>query len=55
MYKNNVLESTTGDILLQKELTFDDEKDTLCSSYENLNRKIVKLLQTNWRYLSREK
>lgn len=36
-----------GDILLQKELIFDDEKETLRSSYELLNQEIVKLLQDN--------
>lgn len=41
----------TGDILLQKEVAFDEEKDTLCSSYECLNQEIVKLLQENWNYI----
>lgn len=41
----------TGDILLQKELTFDEDKETLHSSYEILNREIVQLLQDNWSYI----
>ena len=41
----------TGDILLQKELNFDEERDTLRSSYERLNQEIVKLLQDNWEYI----
>lgn len=40
-----------GDILLQKELIFDDERETLRSSYELLNQEIVKLLQDNWEYI----
>lgn len=43
----------TGDILLQKELTFDEDKETLRSSYELLNYEIVKLLQDNWEYIWR--
>lgn len=41
----------TGDILLQKELIFDEERDTLRSSYEKLNQEIVELLQDNWSYI----
>ena len=41
----------TGDILLQKEVTFDENRETLRSSYEHLNQEIVKLLQDNWHYL----
>lgn len=41
----------TGDILLQKELIFDEEKETLQSSYDILNREIVQLLQDNWSYI----
>lgn len=44
----------TGDILLQKELNFDEDKETLRSSYEQLNYEIVKLLQDNWEYIWRE-
>lgn len=38
----------TGDILFQKEICFNEEKETLKSSYERLNQEIVKLLQDNW-------
>lgn len=41
----------TGDILLQKEIFFDEETDTLKSSYERLNMAIVQLLQDNWQYV----
>ena len=41
----------TGDILLQKELFIDEERETLRSSYELLNQEIVKLLQDNWKYI----
>lgn len=38
----------TGDILLQKEIFFDEETETLKSSYDCLNKEIVKMLQDNW-------
>ena len=38
----------TGKILLQKELFFDEEKETLCTTYEKLNEEIVNLLCDNW-------
>ena len=38
----------TGKILLQKELFFDEEKETLCTTYEKLNEEIVSLLCDNW-------
>ena len=41
----------TGDVLLQKELYFDEQKETLASSYEKLNYEIVNLLQNNWAYI----
>lgn len=41
----------TGDILLQKEIFFDEETETLKSSYERLNTEIVKLLQDHWSYI----
>ena len=41
----------TGDILLQKELIVDEERETLRSSYELLNQEIMKLLQDNWKYI----
>ncbi|MBO4609779.1 MAG: formyl transferase [Lachnospiraceae bacterium] len=37
-----------GKILLQKELFFDEEKETLCTTYEKLNEEIVSLLCENW-------
>jgi methionyl-tRNA formyltransferase len=37
-----------GKILLQKELFFDEEKETLCTTYEKLNEEIVNLLCENW-------
>ena len=42
----------TGDILLKKEIFFDEETETLRSSYERLNAEIVKLLQDNWSYIN---
>lgn len=44
----------TGDILLQKEMSFDEEKETLRSSYERLNQELVRLLQENWNYILRK-
>lgn len=41
----------TGDILLQKEIFFNEENETLKSSYERLNMAIVQLLQDNWSYV----
>lgn len=41
----------TGDILLQKEIFFEEETETLKSSYERLNIAIVQLLQDNWSYI----
>lgn len=38
----------TGKILLRKELFFDEEKETLCTTYEKLNEEIVALLCENW-------
>ncbi len=43
----------TGDILLQKELAFDEDKETLRSSYDRLNSEIVRLLKDNWEYIWR--
>jgi len=45
----------TGDILFQRELFFDENKETLSSSYEKLNSEIVKLLQDNWRCIWHKK
>lgn len=38
----------TGDILCQKELYFDEEKETFASSYDTLIREITVLFQENW-------
>lgn len=38
----------TGDILCQKELHFDEEKETFTSSYNTLINEIQKLFQENW-------
>ena len=38
----------TGDIIAQKELFFDENKETLASSYETLNNEIVKLFEKIW-------
>ena len=43
----------TGDVLLQKAVSFDENRETLRSSYERLNHEIVKLLQDNWNYTFR--
>ena len=38
----------TGSILLQKELTFDEDTETFRTSYNKLNDEIVSLLCDNW-------
>lgn len=38
----------TGDILLQKEIIINEEKETLSSSYEILHREIQGLFKENW-------
>jgi methionyl-tRNA formyltransferase len=38
----------TGDIIAQKEIFFDDNSETLASSYEKLNREIIKLFKKMW-------
>ena len=40
-----------GEIIFQKEVTFDYEKDTLASSYEKLNCEIVNLFKEHWEEL----
>ena len=37
-----------GRILLQKEIVFDEEKETFASSYQVLQQEIMKLFQENW-------
>ena len=39
----------TGDILYQKELFFDEDKETLGSSYQCLNNEIQQLFKDNWK------
>jgi methionyl-tRNA formyltransferase len=41
----------TGDILLQKELVFAEEKETLKSSYEKLHQEMQQLFKDNWEAL----
>lgn len=38
----------TGDILFQKEVIFEEEKETLASSYEKLHKEIQSLFIENW-------
>ena len=42
----------TGKIIVQKELTFDEDTETLASTYSGLNEEIVKLLLDNWDMIS---
>ena len=42
----------TGKIIYQKEVFFDEEKDTLASSYDALQETIVDLLCDNWEEIS---
>ena len=45
----------TGDIIFQKKIYFDEQKETLSSSYEKLNEEIVELLKQNWDKIFNEK
>ena len=38
----------TGDILYQREMSFDETKETLASTYRKLNEEIVRLFQEHW-------
>jgi len=38
----------TGDILLRKQIYFDEEKETLFSSYKELHERIQELFKINW-------
>ena len=38
----------TGDILVQKEVMFDNDRETLSSSYDKLHAEIQSLFQENW-------
>jgi methionyl-tRNA formyltransferase len=40
-----------GGILLQKELYFDETKETFRTAYEKLQKEIVKLCEDNWEEL----
>lgn len=41
----------TGKIIVQREVEFDEDKDTLSSSYQRLQEEIVDLLMENWNYI----
>lgn len=38
----------TGDVLIQKQVYFDESKETFRSTYEYLNAEIIRLLEENW-------
>ncbi|MDE5779085.1 MAG: hypothetical protein K2I10_11350, partial [Lachnospiraceae bacterium] len=38
----------TGDIIIQEEMFFDEERESFSSSYEKLNDRIVELFIQNW-------
>lgn len=38
----------TGDVLIQKQVYFDESKETFRSTYEYLNTEIIRLLEENW-------
>jgi len=38
----------TGDIIVQKKLVFNEEKETLLSTYQKLQDEIIHLFKTNW-------
>jgi methionyl-tRNA formyltransferase len=38
----------TGDIIVQKELFFDEDQETFKTSYDKLNQEIVELFKDNW-------
>lgn len=43
----------TGDLLCQKEITFDEEKETFASSYDRLLLEIADLFRENWEKIKR--
>lgn len=43
----------TGDIIAQKQVSFDPEVDTLATSYQKLNREIVELFSQQWPVIMR--
>jgi methionyl-tRNA formyltransferase len=38
----------TGDIIAQKEIFFDEEQETLATTYNKLNEEIIRLFQEQW-------
>jgi len=45
----------TGDIIVQKEVYIDEEKETLKTSYEKLHKEIQELFKNNWENIKRKK
>lgn len=45
-------ELDAGKVIIQKELTFDENIETLASTYSKLNEEIVRLLIDNWQMIS---
>ena len=45
----------TGDIILQKKVFFDEDKETLKSSYEILHSEIKTLFKENWEKIKKDK
>ena len=43
----------TGDLLCQREITFDEEKETFASSYDRLLLEIADLFRENWEKIKR--
>lgn len=44
----------TGDTICQKEIHFDEQKETLSSTYRRLNEEIVELFKSRWEDIYRE-
>ena len=40
-----------GDVLFQKEVEFDEKKESFASSYEKLNAVLVELFKRNWKHI----
>ena len=45
----------TGDIIFQKEIFFDEENDTLATSYAKLNTEIIDLFKIQWSFIKNGK
>lgn len=45
----------TGDIIVQKEVYFNEEKETFQSTYDALSNEIQKLFQANWEMIKKRK